>query len=61
VSLAFGLCFGAPVLSGEVFGAHIVPHSCHPKHRPSIVKDFWQGMTGDCAVTLPNLRNGTSP
>jgi hypothetical protein len=22
---------------------------------------FWQGMTRNCAVTLPNLRNGTSP
>ena len=40
MSLAFGLCFGAPVLSGEVFGARIVPHSRHPKHRPLIVKDF---------------------
>ena len=26
MSLAFALCFGAPVLSGEVFGALIVPH-----------------------------------
>jgi hypothetical protein len=38
VSLAFGLCFGAPVLSGEVFNAHIVPHSCHPNHSHLIVK-----------------------
>ena len=39
LSLAFGLCFGAPVLSGKVFGAHIVRHSRHPKHGPSVVKD----------------------
>jgi hypothetical protein len=31
VAFAFGLSFGAPVLSREIFGARIVPHSRHPK------------------------------
>jgi hypothetical protein len=38
VAFAFGLSFGAPVLSREIFGARIVPRSRLPNDR-TIVKD----------------------